>query len=421
VSQRPKQICVFTSHTIEEPRARKNVRALAAHFPQAEIVFVDAAARGRTLAEPDDLSKLRNLRRITYEYPHRGSSVIATLFERGLNLGARRITLVSGRPLPAACSARTRGLLKTIQTAAPRADIYVGHNIDALPILGEIASSSDALLIFDSMEYYSDMGPDQSSAEKAVIRCLEASLLSRMALVLTSSAEVAKALCDAYGIGNTLPLENTAAVTPVAPDHKLPGFHLYWRNSVLAPGPRGLQDAIAALGILPGDVRLHLQGRMPERDGGLERLIRESGVEDKVQIHPAYPMGQAVIAASPYQVGLCLEHDVCLNHRYTVSNKLFDYFMAGMAAVVSDLPGLRHAVEQAGGGLTYAPGNVEALARSIRLLYDRPEQLTSMMRANRAYALREGNEEVVMGRFVAAVDRLLASRADRCAAKDARP
>lgn len=408
MSEYPRQICVFTSHTIEEPRARKHARAMARQYPRAEIVFIDAAARGRLIDLPGDLAGLPNIHRTTFEYWHREASVLRAGIDRLLNILARQTALATGIPLLDAFSPKARGILNQVLRLAPAADLYIGHNVDALPVIGALVGRSRAPLVFDSMEYYSDMGSGQSEDESKIIRLMEARLLGKFSLVLTSSEQIALALRDEYGVERTLTLENVPPATAIPKGTKLSGFNLYWRNSVLGVGARGLQDAIAALKLLPENVRLHLQGRLPGGDGSLRAEIRAAGLESRIEIHPPYPAGEAVLAAARYQVGLCLEQDVCRNHRLTVSNKLFDYFMGGLAVVVSDLPGLRGVVERAGGGLLYRPGDVASLAGALRTLYDDPQRVSSMAGSNRSFALRSGNEEAVMSMFTASIGRLLA-------------
>jgi glycosyltransferase involved in cell wall biosynthesis len=83
----------------------------------------------------------------------------------------------------------------------------------------------------------------------------------------------------------------------------------------------------------------------------------------------------------------------------TTSNKIYDYLMAGMGVVSSDLPGLRAVIVRSGGGLLFQPGSPDDLARQIRRLYNNPSLLKRLSASSRAFALREGNREAVMSRF----------------------
>jgi glycosyltransferase involved in cell wall biosynthesis len=62
-----------------------------------------------------------------------------------------------------------------------------------------------------------------------------------------------------------------------------------------------------------------------------------------------------------------------LNHRLTTPNKLFEAMAAGVPAVVSDLPGMRSIVEDAGSGILVDPADVRAIAAAILRIVDLPE------------------------------------------------
>ena len=60
--------------------------------------------------------------------------------------------------------------------------------------------------------------------------------------------------------------------------------------------------------------------------------------------------------AAPHTIGLCLERKGPANHEYTVSNKMFDYMMGGLAVVSADLKGLHSVIKRSGGGVLFEPG-----------------------------------------------------------------
>src|SRR5206468_9212097 len=131
-----------------------------------------------------------------------------------------------------------------------------------------------------------------------------------------------------------------------------------WRNAVIGLGQRGLGDILLALQSLPEDIRLHVQGRLPS-DGGaaFRQSAMNLGVWDRITIHPPFAPHEAVLSAAHYHVGLCPERPGNRNHELTVSNKIFDYCMAGLAVIASDLPGLRTVVEKSQGGVVFRAGD----------------------------------------------------------------
>jgi glycosyltransferase involved in cell wall biosynthesis len=179
------------------------------------------------------------------------------------------------------------------------------------------------------------------------------------------------------------------------------GLRLYWRNAVIAPGARGLQDAIAALALLPKDVVLSAQGnRSPDGERAVRAIAESRGVSSRVHLLEPHLPGAAVKAAAEHMVGLCLEREGPKNHDLTVSNKMFDYHMAGLAVIASDRPSLKAVLEESRGGLVYRSGDVGDLAAKIRALYDDRHLLASLAASARAFALSKGNAESEMRKLV---------------------
>jgi glycosyltransferase involved in cell wall biosynthesis len=256
--------------------------------------------------------------------------------------------------------------------------------------------------MFDSMEFHSDMGDSQTPLERKMTRVLESKYLPTCSLVLASTHQVADALAKEYKINRPLPLYNVPKVQTCLPSKPNKKFSLYWRNSVIGLGQRGLDEALLALSKLPEDIELHLQGRLPI-DGGeeLRNRIAELNIKDRVIFHLPYSPEEAVDMAAIHTVGLCLERKGIRNHNLTVSNKMFDYMMAGLPVIASDLPSLRNIIERSNGGLLFEPGSSTDLAEKILYLYSNPSLLQKLTHNARNFALNEANWELEAQKFIA--------------------
>jgi glycosyltransferase involved in cell wall biosynthesis len=293
---------------------------------------------------------------------------------------------------PSALSTRAVSLEKILGQI--NADVYVGYNIDTLMPIHRVASKKGALTVFDCQEFYSDMGDWQTAADRKIIAAVEKRYLSKCDLLFAASDQMAIEIASVYKLRRPLALYNTPPRETELEPIKEERFTLYWRNSTIDLGSRGLGDVIAALEFLPAEIVLHLQGHLPP-DGGmrLRRIIEAKGLSSRVVLHAPYLPQEAVKAASRYTIGLCLEQASNRNQLLTVSNKMFDYFMAGLAVVASDLPGLRDVVQRSQGGILYEAGNSQDLAEKITRLYE-DRVLTRRLASNaRTFALAEGNLE----------------------------
>jgi glycosyltransferase involved in cell wall biosynthesis len=301
------------------------------------------------------------------------------------------------------------GFEKLLDEAQP--DVIMAHNIDTLLPAYRVALRRKALLVFDSMEFHSDMGDSQDDMQRRLIERIERRCLLECCLITTSSRRVARALEQQYGVTVTLPLYNTPPRVEMLNVPKVDGFGLYWRNSVIGLGQRGLADAIQALAHLPREISLHVQGRTAA-DGGREvaGLADRLGVGDRIIYHPPYRPERAVEEAARFHVGLCLERAGIKNHELTVSNKMFDYHMAGLPVVVSDLPALHDVIARSEGGLLFRPGDVNDLVGVIRRIHASRSLYVQLSENARAFALSEGNLEADMARFRTGFSEVLKRR-----------
>lgn len=402
------RICVVTFHGEVEPRGPRHALAARLAFPDAKVEFIHHRPAPRQPAHTDvPMLRGSGVGITALQFPTRSANPAALLARKARARIARGAYRIFGIVDEAIYGVRCQGLTRAL-LASP-ADVYFAHNIEALLPAASAARKHRAALMFDCMEYYSDMGPDGHPPQvSSATRTLEARWLPQCRLVVASSDAMADALARDYGIKRPLPSYNAAPAQAILPAKLGGGLNLYWRNFMLGLGHRGLDDALQALQRLPGHIRLFVQGRLPE-DGGqaLQQRIRHLGLGDRVTILPPYPPENAVASAAPYDVGLCLEHRGNRNHDLTVSNKMFDYLMGGLAVVSSDLAGLAHVIERSHGGLTFEPGNVDALVAVIDRLDRDRQRLGHFQECARRFAMDEGNREREIERVARAMREAL--------------
>lgn len=394
------RICIVTCGVgAAEPRVVKQALALRHALPHSEIMVCDAIADGVEVVPDPEMFQEARLSRHRRTFPTRRSNLVAWAANKTHVAAARARWHLLKQVSPAVFGIGAVSLAPMLLRTP--AHVYIAHGIDTLLPVTMAAGRYRAKIVFDSMEYYSDMGGNQTNAEIAATRALQASALRECALVFTASDEIADALVRDYAIGRPVPLYNTPMTERELPPKNSNEFSLYWRNYQIGFGQRGLEDALVALSMLPSDIKLYLQGKMPV-DGGAElrSRITKFGLKNRVVIKPPFRSDQAVRQAAPHTVGLCLERRGPANHEYTVSNKLFDYMMGGLAVVSADLKGLQSVIKRSGGGVLFEPGRPQSLAAVILELYQDRERTRILGENARAFALTEANNEIDMIRFV---------------------
>ena len=223
-----------------------------------------------------------------------------------------------------------------------------------------------------------------------LLRELESVLLARGSHVTCPSSAMSRAIADDYEcstpgvIYNAFPWAERALIDGLSKDRggrQVPSIH--WFSQTLG-ADRGLDDLLGALPLVPGGVEIHLRGR-PAR--GFEDWLRSRVPEEwnaRVFVHGLVPHNQLLSRIAEHDIGFAGEMKYCRNKDVTVSNKILQYLLAGLAVVASDTAGQREVAAQAPGAtLLYPSGDAGALAQKINFLLGSREGL----RAARAAAL----------------------------------
>jgi glycosyltransferase involved in cell wall biosynthesis len=385
-----------------EPRASRHAIAAKRAFPDADVVLLDLAARRSARSAEPELLRGCGIARKTLEFHTRESGIVA-LAARKLNtqLGHAAFDRL-GLLLESVFGDRTQGLTRALIEMP--ANVYIAHNIETLLPAVRAAERHNALVVFDCMEFYSDMGDNQHPTEAAAARALEAKCLPRCALVIASSDIMADALMREYSITRPLAAYNVPPIERDLPKRLGGSLNLYWRNSVIGFGQRGLEDILEALTMVPDQVHLHLQGRQTtDSKAALDERLAALGLVNRVHVLPPYAPHEAVRSAAPYDVGLCLERKGPRNHDLTVSNKMFDYHMAGLAVIATDVPALADVVSRSGGGAVCRAGDPRSLADIIRQFLGAPDHLVEMQLRARRFALSAANIESEIEKIASAL------------------
>jgi glycosyltransferase involved in cell wall biosynthesis len=261
----------------------------------------------------------------------------------------------------------TMALAEMRQLAArEQADWFIAHTQAALPVAAAAAARWNARLGFDC----EDLLAHAPSEPRGLLRAIEAEYLPRCAYVSTASPLMAEQLERDHRIPppvvlyNVFPLELADGILPPRERHSARVLRLHWFGQTIGPG-RGLEDAVAALAHLPGEVELHLRGNASA--GYREKLEALAGRErHRLFFLPPLEHDEVIRAMEAFDVGLALERADNGNYSRTVTNKLFSYLPAGLAVAASDTPGQRRVMSEIpAAGLLYPAGDAGALAEGL--------------------------------------------------------
>jgi glycosyltransferase involved in cell wall biosynthesis len=301
-------------------------------------------------------------------------------------------------PVPIAVRAYARLHSEFVEAAvAEPADLFYGGTSATLAAVAEAAHRRGVPYALDLEDFHSAESEASDAAfTHALATRVERSVLGRAAAVTTSSAAIASAYRDTYGIAPQV-ISNTFPLPPRPPEFARNNggpLRLYWFSQTIGPG-RGLEDAINAAGRARIDAELHLRGRFADGYlGTLEQLRARAAPRLSIVHHPPAPPDSMVDLARGFDVGLALEQMTVLNHRLALSNKALTYLLAGIAVALTDTPG-QHAlgVDIGPAAGLVPPGDVDALASVLARWAADPRALDCAKRAAWDAAVRRWHWE----------------------------
>jgi glycosyltransferase involved in cell wall biosynthesis len=228
-----------------------------------------------------------------------------------------------------------------------RVDILVANDLDTLPANYLVSLLRKKKLVFDSHEYFTEV-PEliHRSFVRSVWKKIESMIVPRIVYASTVNLNIANEYYQAYGTRFTV-IRNLPFFRPVIADGACP-FPRTGRKIILYQGAlnagRGLELMIMSMKQID-NAELIILG-----DGDIAadlRLLAERlKVIDRLTFAGRVPLEKVASYTDYADLGISLEEDLCLNYRYALPNKLFDYIQAHVPVLVSDLPVMAEVVEK---------------------------------------------------------------------------
>ncbi|ROQ47067.1 glycosyltransferase involved in cell wall biosynthesis [Marinobacter sp. 3-2] len=243
------------------------------------------------------------------------------------------------------------------------------NDLGALPIgfLLKTLSRGDVKVVYDCHEYETERD-GMSSFLKKVLKFFERRLIGCADSVLTVSDSIASCYADDYSIAKPKLVLNCPRfidqgrknlfrkIFGIRADQKI---FLYQGG---LKGGRGIELILEAFSDLESDENvLVCMGYGP-----LEGAIREKASDyNTIFFHPAVSQDVLLNYTSSADYGILFYEDTCLNHRYCSPNKIFEYLMAGLPVLTSNLYEVRRLVESEGVGIVAHENTVASFRAAV--------------------------------------------------------
>ena len=251
-------------------------------------------------------------------------------------------------------------------------DVICAVDLDTL-LAGTVLRGPDARLVYDAHEWFSET---PEVVHRALIRGswrgLGRALVPRTDARYTVGPELAKELQKDYGVPFQT-VRNLPRAAESLNKENTGGVILY--QGMLNPG-RGLEEAIASMGLLPG-LQLWIVGSGPEEEN-LHRLADRLDVAERVWFAGFRPPRELPELTRRAWLGLNLLRADSPSYYYSLANKSLDYVQAGLPSIQMDFPEYRALNDTYGCYVLLEELTPEALAAEINNLVADRERYQSL-------------------------------------------
>ena len=289
--------------------------------------------------------------------------------------------------------------------------VYHASDLYTLPAMQRAAMRQQSRLVFDSRELYTHL---PATTGRPWVRMFWGMLLHRYIrhadCVYSVSESIAEHLREHFRLDTVHLMHNVPG-----PQSEIPADSLRTRlrlpsgtSIILHQGSlqrhRGGSMMVEAMHSIK-DAVLVFMGGGPLREE-TRKLARTLNMESIVRFIDPVPPDQLLSVTASADIGLTFLEDSCLNHRYALPNKLFEYLAAGVPVIASDLPEIARIIRQFNVGCVVPSGDANALGTALHHALEHPE-LRQTWAANTASVQKFFNFETESERFVTPYLRLL--------------
>ena len=253
-------------------------------------------------------------------------------------------------------------------------DMYVACDLDTLVPCYLVSRIYRKKLVYDAHEYFTGQFSLVGRRFKySIWKTAEKWILPELRHMITVSDSIADLYRGEYGVEPVV-IRNLAQhvkhlnshdriTLGARPDELL----VIFQGSGINDG-RGAEELVSAMSMVE-DVKLVIIGSGDIIDR-LHNQVREKGDENNIVFLPRMPWEEMMRYTMCCDAGLSLDADNCINHRYSLPNKLFDYIAAGIPVIASDLPEVAAVIEKYDCGIVLREVTPSYIAETLEELRD---------------------------------------------------
>lgn len=260
---------------------------------------------------------------------------------------------------------------------APQA-LLVANDLDTLLAMFLASRLKGTPVVYDSHEYFTEV-PElvERPRVRRIWLSIERWVFPRLVHVITVNDSIAEAYKDRYGIRpaviRNIPMHRDLGPLASRQELGLPQdrFILIMQGSGINV-QRGAEEALLAMKELPEALLLLVGGG--DAWPVLHRMVHEEALQDRVRLLDRMPYERMMQYTRNADLGLSLDKDTNLNYRFSLPNKLFDYFRAHIPVLATDLPEVAAIVRRYDAGIVIPTPEPALIVAAVRPLVSDPDR-----------------------------------------------
>ncbi|QNN43018.1 glycosyltransferase family protein [Pedobacter roseus] len=218
-----------------------------------------------------------------------------------------------------------------------KADLYIAHNLGALPAAVLAAKTHQVKCGFDAEDFHrQEVTNDYNSRDFKLKKIIEDRYLPKIDYLTTASPLISEAYKKLYPTINPITILNVFPSEREILKKTKERLKLFWFSQNIGKN-RGLEGVINSLAYQE-NIELHLLGcsTAPIREHFKKLAEQSSFRPENIYYYSPIPSTEIIKFASQFDIGLATETGFPLNRDICLTNKIFTYIQAGQAIIASD-------------------------------------------------------------------------------------
>ena len=269
-----------------------------------------------------------------------------------------------------AVSRNTYWLIKSASTYS--ADLYIAHNLGALPAVVKAAKDHRKPCGFDAEDFHrNEVSNDQHHFDVLLKTYIENKYIPHTDYLTASSPKIAEAYQKLFPAKNPVVILNVfnkvLIDTHIIPAKPNAALKLFWCSQTIGTN-RGIEDVLKALYMLKDtEFELHLMGKLQQNIPKEYFETLAGHMSSRLYFHDPVPPAELTIFSSRFDLGLALEPAFSINNDLALSNKIFTYMQAGLAIIASNTTSQQAFLKKYPEiGKSYEIGNIHSLSEILQ-------------------------------------------------------